>query len=211
MYAASVQSNACPIHKGLLQALIELQNACHTNLPFLKSSSNHSCSCILHRILIEVTLSVKRTFHSTSKYLNIEYWISKIECVSSWIHNYIEYCENRWNRNFICMSRGNQKKQVILLLRSFLPPPPPSALNISFATANFSDNNRKRKEKKLTPEKKDRNESSSNRMCVIGVYQYIKWSKQPSSNMSHDHPITNEPTTDGILIIKDSFYYCVWF
>lgn len=40
-------------------------------------------------------------------------------------------------------------------------------------------------------------------MCVIGVYQYFKWSKQPSSNMSYDQPITYEPTTDGILIIKD--------
>lgn len=69
MYAASVQSNACPIHKGFLQALIELQNACHTNLPFLKSPSNRSCSCILHRILIEVTLSVKRKFHYKSKYI----------------------------------------------------------------------------------------------------------------------------------------------
>lgn len=47
---------AYPMHKGFLLALIEPQNACHANLPFLKLSSNRSCSCILHRILIGVNV-----------------------------------------------------------------------------------------------------------------------------------------------------------
>lgn len=51
-------NDACPIHQGFLQALFAFQNACNTGhyRPYKTSNQKYrQCSCILHRILIQVT------------------------------------------------------------------------------------------------------------------------------------------------------------
>lgn len=54
--------DACPIHQGFLQALLAFQNACTTDYHPYKTTfaskyrqPSGQCSCILHRILIQVT------------------------------------------------------------------------------------------------------------------------------------------------------------
>lgn len=83
---------------------------------------------------------------------------------------------------FHCMSRGNRKKKIIHIYGHLFPFSPFTSVFsmrlVCSSTVTDSDNNRKRKKKnkkKSTSEKMDQNESGSNRMCVIGVYQYFKF------------------------------------
>lgn len=54
-------NDACPIHQGFLQALLAFQNACNTDYHSYKTptatkyrQSLGRCTCLLHRILIQV-------------------------------------------------------------------------------------------------------------------------------------------------------------
>lgn len=44
----------CPIHEGLLQALLHLQNTCSIPRQQQQQAINRKCTCSLHRILIKV-------------------------------------------------------------------------------------------------------------------------------------------------------------
>lgn len=58
--------DACPIHDGFLQALLHLQDKCNLNRSIFLDPSK-KCTCVLHRILINVYKYAKKQRKSINK------------------------------------------------------------------------------------------------------------------------------------------------